>query len=135
MRYLIPVFAMLAPMALASVASAQEPGDGDVLFQENCAVCHGRDARGSGPMTPALTTVPPDLTGLALRNDGVFPAADIVRWIDGRDLVPSHGGPMPLFGRLLEGESAVVDAPDGTPVFTTRGVLDIVTWLSEIQVD
>ncbi len=135
MRSLVLNLTLLVSVGMAPAAFAQGPGDGDVLFQENCAVCHGRDARGDGPMTPALTQVPPDLTGLARANGGVFPAADIVRWIDGRDMIPAHGGPMPLFGRVLEGESAVVDAPDGSPVFTTQGVLDIVTWLEEIQED
>lgn len=135
MRLIKTILPISLCLLLPAVASAQEPGDGDVLFQENCAVCHGRDARGNGPMSPVLTLVPPDLTGLSARAGGTFPAADVVRWIDGRDMIPSHGGPMPLFGRLLEAESAVVDGPDGTPIFTTRAILDIVTWLEEIQIE
>ena len=42
----------------------------------------------------------------AAGNGGVFPTARVVRSVDGRDLMLSHGGPMPLFYRrpeVLEG--------------------------------
>jgi hypothetical protein len=35
--------------------------------------------------------------------------------IDGRTMILSHGGPMPLFGTILGGEPAVIDSADGTP--------------------
>ncbi|MDU8942140.1 c-type cytochrome [Ovoidimarina sediminis] len=133
MRHTVSPILTTLMLAMPVNGLAQEPGDGDVLFQEHCAVCHGRDARGDGPMAQVLTLVPPDLTGLSARAGGTFPAAAIVRWIDGRDTIPSHGGPMPLFGRLLQGESAVIDGADGSPVFTTRAIYDIVAWLEEIQ--
>ena len=57
----------------------------------------------------------------------------IVRTIDGRDLILSHGGPMPLFGMLLRDDSAVVDGEDGTPIITKQSVVDIATWLASVQ--
>ena len=45
----------------------------------------------------------------------------------------AHGGPMPLFGQILEGRSGVIDAPDGSPIFTTEQIVDIVAWLATIQ--
>jgi hypothetical protein len=56
-----------------------------------------------------------------------------VRAIDGRTLLLSHGGPMPLFGTILGGDPAVIDAADGTPVITKAAVVDIAAWLAAIQ--
>jgi hypothetical protein len=55
------------------------------------------------------------------------------RAIDGRTLILSHGGPMPLFGMILGGDPAVIDAADGTPVITKAAVVDIAAWLAAIQ--
>jgi hypothetical protein len=40
---------------------------------------------------------------------------------------------MPLFGTILGGEPAVIDAADGTPVITKAAVVDIAAWLASIQ--
>ena len=127
--------AALIPFMLAVPAHAVDgdAGRGAVLFGENCAGCHGVTAMGDGPMAEILSIAPPDLTGLAQRTGGAFRADDVVRQIDGRDMILSHGGPMPIFGHILEGGSAVVDDVSGAPVFTTSAVLDIVTWLEDIQ--
>jgi mono/diheme cytochrome c family protein len=74
-------------------------------FVQHCAACHGLDARGGGPVAEALRTAPADLTRIAARRGGVFPAGEISDWIDGR-LAPSAHGPreMPIWGaRLAEG--------------------------------
>ena len=47
------------------------------LFRAHCAACHGSDAKGGGPMAPALKAKVPDLTVLAKRNGGQFPAAGV----------------------------------------------------------
>ena len=122
--------ALAAGPALAQSGTSGDPERGAALFAENCAACHGTQAVGDGPMAATLATPPRDLTALTI--DGAFPTARIVRSIDGRDIV-LHGGPMPLFGNLLKDESAVVDDADGTPVFTSQPVLDIVSWLETIQ--
>jgi mono/diheme cytochrome c family protein len=77
--------------------------DGSKLFQAYCAVCHGLDARGSGPMAPALKTAPPDLTRLAARNGGTFPAARMARVITGDEpLSAGHGSRnMPIWGPIF----------------------------------
>ncbi len=123
--------ACLAILAAApAVALDGNPEEGARQFALNCAGCHGANAAGDGPMTDILSIAPPDLTMLAT-EDG-FPMADVVRRIDGRDLL-GHGGPMPLFGAILQDKSAVVDDAYGNPVFTSQPVLDIATWLSTIQ--
>ncbi len=123
----------LAMILAAGAASAQDAESGAVLFQDHCATCHGTAAEGNGPMTAVLSIAPPDLTVLAEANGGTFPLERVVRRVDGREEVLAHGGPMPVFGMILGGESGMVDAFDGTPVFTTRAVVDIAAWLQTVQ--
>jgi len=119
---------------LAMPAGAQDAARGAAHFADFCAGCHGADARGSGPIASILTVRPSDLTGLSASNGGVFPMERVVRQIDGRDGVGlAHGGPMPVYGRLLEGESGVIDAADGSPVLTPQPVVDLAAWLASIQ--
>jgi mono/diheme cytochrome c family protein len=118
---------------LAAPAMAQDAVHGSELFAAHCAVCHGPAAEGNGPMAEVLEVRPADLTALAAGNDGVFPMERAVRAIDGRMKLLSHGGPMPLFGTILTGEPAVIDAGDGTPIITKAAVVDIAAWLATIQ--
>lgn len=75
---------------------------GRELFLEHCAVCHGTDARGDGVAAEALRKPPADLTRIAERREGVFPAGEIATWIDGRFENPAHGSrEMPIWGRAL----------------------------------
>ena len=107
--------------------------DGALVFQQACAGCHGAEGRGDGP-TAALLSIPvPDLTGFARRNDGFFDPVQVVRFIDGREGMAAHGGPMPMFGGLLTGPSVVIDAKDGSPVSTTQAILSVVLWLEAQQ--
>lgn len=124
---------MLLALAIAQPAQSQDGSAeaGRALFALNCATCHGLGARGLGPMAEILAISPPDLTRLSA--GGSFPLADVVRRIDGRDMILSHGGPMPIFGHILEDRSAVVDDADGTPVFTSQTVLDIAAYLETVQ--
>jgi mono/diheme cytochrome c family protein len=117
----------------AGAATAQDTALGQALYLDHCATCHGTGAEGDGPMTALLRVAPPDLTELAAAEGGVFPLERVVRRIDGRDEVLAHGGPMPVFGMILGGESGLIDAFDGTPVFTTQSVVDIAAWLQTIQ--
>jgi mono/diheme cytochrome c family protein len=124
---------ILLVFALAAPAAAQDAARGAELFAGHCAACHGAGAAGDGPMAEILAVAPPPLTGLAAAEGGVFPMERIVRSIDGRTMILSHGGPMPLFGRLLGGAPAVIDAADGTPVITKAAVVDLAAWLLSIQ--
>lgn len=118
---------------LAGPVAAADMERGAELFTAHCAACHGAEARGDGPMAEILAVAPPDLTGLAARAGGTFPLEQVVRSIDGRTMILSHGGPMPLFGMILGGEPAVIDAADGTPVITKAAVIDLAAWLEAIQ--
>jgi len=55
---------------------------GEEQFRRHCALCHGLDARGDGPLGAAMKIIPTDLTLLAGRNKGEFPStrvADVIR--------------------------------------------------------
>ena len=72
--------------------------EGRELFSSYCASCHGVTGVGNGPAAASMRRMPPDITGLALANGGLFPAERIGRIIDGRD-VESHGDrDMPVWG-------------------------------------
>jgi mono/diheme cytochrome c family protein len=80
------------------------PGDGKAMFVSYCAACHGANGKGNGPAAPALTRKPADLTVLASRNSGVFPTANVYRFINGDDEVAAHGTrEMPIWGSMFSG--------------------------------
>lgn len=72
---------------------------GAYAFRTHCASCHGVDGKGGGPLAENLRFRPPDLTLLASRNGGQYPAEKVQRIIDGRHPLKGHGGPeMPVWG-------------------------------------
>ncbi len=74
------------------------------LFQAYCANCHGPQGRGNGDIASAavLDTKVPDLTTLAKRNGGTFPAQRVRSIIAGDELIKAHGSrEMPLWGAIF----------------------------------
>jgi mono/diheme cytochrome c family protein len=76
---------------------------GPALYKAYCAVCHGSDGKGSGPMAQSLKVRPADLTHISTRNGGTFPLMRVDRIISGEEQVPAgHGTPeMPLWGPIF----------------------------------
>jgi len=73
--------------------------DGDELFNNLCAVCHGADGKGDGPAVNALEKAVPNLTVLAANNDGVYPRRHVENVIFGRSRRVAHGtSSMPYWG-------------------------------------
>ena len=84
---------------------------GEKLFQANCAVCHGRDAKGNGPAAPALKDVVPDLTVLAKNNGGKFPSDFVMTVLNNGWTYPGHGTKeMPIWGPLFRSMASGADA-------------------------
>ena len=71
---------------------------GKQLFQENCAVCHGANAAGSGPASLGLGSPPPSLRGLSAANGGIFPRDFVLGTIDGLERHSDPIAAMPEFG-------------------------------------
>jgi mono/diheme cytochrome c family protein len=96
----------LAGLSLPAAAADQEApptgaAGGKIIFRQLCASCHGKDARGNGPVAKTLKTHPADLTRIAERH-GSFPADLVAAHIDGRESVEAHGSrEMPVWGDNL----------------------------------
>ena len=75
---------------------------GPDLYRLYCASCHGRDAKGNGPVAGALKVGPPDLTVLARQRKGVFSAVEVEAIIRGGTAVSAHGSvEMPVWGLVF----------------------------------
>ena len=98
------LYALLPIGILISAQKSESPQTaGASLFQAHCAVCHGRDAKGGGPMAPSLKVSPPDLTRIAVRNSSHFPLARVQKIIAGEVPIPAGHGTreMPVWGPVF----------------------------------
>ncbi len=126
-------------IGLGSMAAAEGEitvGDamaGEALYREHCAVCHGAEATGDGPMAPVLLIQPADLTTLIDRHGGVFPLERVAARIDGRDPLVSHGSQMPVYGLFFQGKDVALRTDAGQPMLTSQPIADVVAWLRAIQ--
>jgi len=75
---------------------------GSEMYTSYCAVCHGKDGKGNGPAASAMKTSPTDLTTLAQKSGGKYPASHVAAVIRGQAMTPSHGSQdMPVWGPLF----------------------------------
>ena len=83
-------------------AEPTSPASGEEMYSMYCAVCHGKDGKGGGPAAAALRTRPTDLTQLAKRNGGRYPALEVQNSILGDRNVTAHGSKdMPIWGQVF----------------------------------
>jgi len=129
------LFGGLAGLGALAVACAPDmmptPSEGEAVFLENCAACHGCRAEGAEELVGGETA--PDLTQIAARNGGVFPRAQMLSTIDGYGR-GEHPGVMPEFGAVLEGELVPVEI-DGTMTPTPRPLAALLAYLESIQAE
>jgi len=131
------VMAVLGGLCLDSASpAAQAPGrpivsqsvaNGQAIYRDHCAVCHGDRGKGNGPAAGALTPRPTDLTK-ETKRPGMFPAAHLTAVLKGTDVVVAHGAPaMMIWGALFladaHGDQAVADAR----------ISDVVQFIASIQ--
>jgi mono/diheme cytochrome c family protein len=76
---------------------------GAELYKAYCAVCHGSDAKGNGPMSKSLRSAPSDLTRIAARNGGSFPLVRVRNVISGEEALGAGHGTreMPVWGPIF----------------------------------
>ena len=126
MKFISLAAILMAISALAVAQQAQTPptvkhvpmtntasNSGKEMFNSYCAVCHGKDGKGNGPAASAMKTPPTDLTLLAQKDGGKYPAAHVAAVIRGQATTPSHGSqdmPVwgPLFSSISQGHEAQV---------------------------
>ena len=117
-------FASAQPMEVVS--------GGELEYQHNCAVCHGLEARGDGPMRRYLTVQPANLRILAKNNGGKFPFWEVYHKIDGLTEVPAHGTrDMPIWGDRFREQAG----SDGKAAITQAAgrILSLTFYLEYIQ--
>ena len=85
---LVPLFLMGTTIEKTSV--------GNTLYLQHCVSCHGVDGKGDGPVAARLSTPPADLTKIAARRDGVWPAFEIMTILSGysRNILPREDMPV-----------------------------------------
>jgi len=133
----IPLSSVLVALIVSSVATSATKAEdlsgysGPELYRAYCASCHGVEGRGDGPVASSLSVEVPDLTQIAHRQGGRFPADQIRKIIDGRTTMPPHGTrAMPVWGRAFR--AAAVNAPQGEAQ-ADRLVELLVRYLRSIQ--
>ena len=137
----VAVVAILSVFALGQAAPAPStptlkhvpitrtpPTSGKEMFNAYCAVCHGVDGKGKGPAAPAMKTVPPDLTVLAQKSAGKYPAAHVAAVIRGQAATPSHGSEdMPIWGPLFS------SMDQGHEAQVQQRVTNLVNYIETVQ--
>src|ERR1700690_1600210 len=115
-----------------SVVWAQDTDLGMSLYRLGCAVCHGIDGKGNGPLSEQLKVAPADLTVLAKKNNGVFPVSSVYETIDGRKMIAAHGTrEMPIWGAYNRDE--LLDPYYDPEAMVRTRILPITNYLKRIQ--
>ncbi len=137
------IIAGLGALALGLGAAHAQDADleaGRTEYLSACAGCHGRDARGDGPMADLMKIETPDLTRLSERAGGTFPFRNTLLLIDGRNEVRAHGGEMPVWGdRYMTTMTREQDEmrpprwPEDPELLVLGRLLSLVTYLESIQ--
>ena len=134
------VFAGLAGAGLA-LATAQEAlaqpslyelnkemvAKGRITYSRYCVSCHGKEARGDGPLAKDLRVPVPDLTTLAARSGGTYPYDRVVRIISKGNEVRAHGtADMPAWGPAF-------NRTDGIEAAVDEAIRNLARYLESLQ--
>jgi mono/diheme cytochrome c family protein len=72
-------------------ADAEAAKKGEMTYVLYCHSCHGKAAKGDGPLAKDLKVFLPDLTLMSARNGGSYPYDRVVRIIRGGEPLRGHG--------------------------------------------
>jgi mono/diheme cytochrome c family protein len=140
MRTTVRAIATVSVLAFGALAAPVARGDGSqvsevrrfngpTLFRSYCASCHGESGRGNGAVAIFLRKRPADLTQIAKRNKGTFPADRVYQLIDGRQAVKAHGeSQMPVWGDAFS-----TTATDADQASVKAKIEALVEYLASIQ--
>lgn len=123
---------VLGATAVLAQEATQEFAAGRDEYLVACAACHGEAGDGKGEIAALFKDRVPDITGIAERNDGVFPLQDVIQAIDGRAVIRGHGNPMPVFGDRFRADVSG-DAIFEAEALARRRVLELALYLQSIQ--
>ena len=104
-------------------------------FLKTCAVCHGKSAKGDGLFSSQLKRKPSDLTKISKNNNGVFPALEVYKVIDGREVDEfAHGtSVMPVWGMRYSAESWFDVSAQHAETVARGKILELILYLNSIQ--
>jgi mono/diheme cytochrome c family protein len=119
------------------VAFGQQKVDlGKREYDANCAVCHGPTGKGDGPWAGYGKEIVSDITGLAKKNNGVFPFARVYEFVDGTQMVKAHGTrEMPIWGAdyKVKGAEYYMDVPYDPQVYVRARILALTEYVYRLQ--
>lgn len=131
--WLLGAVGILCSTAVLAEDTSKEFTVGQREYLVACAACHGEAADGHGEIAKMFKDKVPDLTGIAKRNDGVFPLLKVIQTIDGRSITRGHGNPMPVFGNRYSAKASDADAILGAEAIARGRVLELALYLQSIQ--
>ena len=118
------------PVVKQAPIKQTSPASGKEMFTAYCAPCHGADGKGNGPAATSLKVPPRDLTQMAKKNGGKFPANSLASTLKfgGGPTAPAHGSvDMPVWGPLFQSLDKFHDAS------VQQRVANLVTYVESIQ--
>lgn len=123
--------------ALGSGAALAQPklDLGKREYDAKCAVCHGKDGKGSGPYAEQLKRALPDLTTMARRNGGVFPVTQTFETIEGAG--KGHGPrDMPVWGLdyTIQANETLAELPYNQAMYVRTRIMALLEYLNQLQV-
>jgi mono/diheme cytochrome c family protein len=104
------------------------PASGKEMFNQYCAPCHGTDGTGKGPAASSMKMSPTDLTQLARKHDGKYPANSVASVLKFGNGPGAHGSAdMPVWGPLLQSLDKYHDAT------VQQRIANIVSYIETLQ--
>lgn len=124
--------ALVLLLGTHGISLAADSNSGKQVYLQYCSSCHGKDGKGDGTVSRDLKVRVPDLTGLAKKNQGVYPLDDVMATIDGRRLVRGHGDRnMPVWGESFHSESEGKKYPELTTLLKAKIIAEYVATLQK----
>jgi mono/diheme cytochrome c family protein len=116
-----------AAQTTANPAATAAVDRGRVLFEQHCAVCHGKEGKGDGPAASGTARKPTNVT-LMQKRHGAFFAAQAESAIRGTDPVVAHGVPaMLVWGAIFRAHAR------GDEAAVAARIRDLVAFMESIQ--
>ncbi|MEM8799948.1 MAG: cytochrome c [Pseudomonadota bacterium] len=143
MRLLAIMMALSGMASFICIAKAADDRDamqkrGQVDYGNYCASCHGHSGMGDGPLQKFLLVEVPDITQLAIRNNGEYPENYVAQVIDGRGDVFAHGPrEMPIWGNAFRAEQGLPALAAGKPQdkTTLSRIRSLAAYVATLQSD